>query len=190
MTRRIQPIAIAVCLALSAVAVARAASPPATTYIATLVDDHAIGLRTSSLPITIRLDRLTTGEEDEAVATAARSGKENVLRDALRRNFVGRIEINGRLGDPISYATRTVDQDGTHLLLIAPRALSPREIFRGWWSVDYPFVVVELDLRPDGTGSGHFYAATRIRTRKDGDIALTDLFFFPSRLMAVKTVAG
>jgi hypothetical protein len=157
-------------------------------YLATLVDTSHVLPHAQSVPIRVRLERLTADDRVADLVRVARDKGELALRRALETESVGRLEINGRLGDPISYARRIEDADGVHLLLISERSLSLREIFGNRRSVDYPFTVVEIDLAPDGSGSGNFYGAARIRPRKDGDIELDGLSALPARLLAVKAV--
>jgi hypothetical protein len=158
-------------------------------YLATLVDTSHVLPHAQSVPIRVRLERLTADDRVGDLVRVARENGESALRRALETESVGRLEINGRLGDPIAYARRIEDADGVHLLLIAERSLSLREIFGNRRSVDYPFTVVEIDLAADGSGSGNFYGAARIRPRKDGEIELDGLSPLPARLLAVKTVS-
>ena len=159
---------------------------PPITYIATLVDSTHILPMADSVPITIRLDRYTTESEAAHLSDVAKVKNEQGLRQALGEDFVGQLQIDNHLSDPIAYARRVEDANGTHLMLIAQRPLTMREIFQGWPTVDYPFTVLELDLGPNGTGSGTMYLAARIRPRKNGKIELVGYDFLPSRLMAVK----
>ena len=184
-------IAAAVLVLSGGVAAFAAAEPAAvdTVYLATVVDSSHVLPHSVSVPIRVRLDRLTADDRvAELVQVAQRQG-ESALQRSLQRESVGRLEINGRLGDPIAYARRIEDADGAHLLLIAERSISLREIFGNRRSVDYPFTVVEIDLAPDGAGGGLFYGAARLRPRRDGEIELDGLSLMPARLLGVKAVS-
>ncbi len=181
---------LALLLLLAAPLAARATSTKGTIYLATLVDTVHVLPFAASVPIRIRLDRFTTDRQAEHLAAVARSKGEIALRTALGHEFLGNLEVNGRIADPIAYARTFHDAQGTHVLLIAQRPLSMREIFAGWPTADYPFTVLQLDLRSDGTGSGSLIAAARIRPRKSGEIELLDFNFIPSRLFQVKTLGS
>jgi hypothetical protein len=188
-TLRLAALALALLVA-SVAAADQQTRGTATTYVATLVDSTHILPMAESVPITIRLERFTTGSEASHFSDVARARDETALRKALSEDFIGQLRIDNHLSDPIAYARRVDDQSGHHLMLIAQRPLSMREIFQGWPSVDYPFTVIELDLGPNGAGSGTIYLAARIRPHENGEIELVGYDFLPSRLMAVKKVAS
>jgi hypothetical protein len=180
---------IAVLLLAFGISGASAASAPDRIYLATLVDTSHVLPGAESIPIRVRLARLTADDRVADLASVAREKGALALRRALETESVGRLEINGHLGNPISYARRTEDASGVHLLLISERSLSLREIFGMRRSTDFPFTVVEIDLAPDGSGTGNFYGAARIRPRKGGELELDGLSPLPARLMAVKATS-
>lgn len=193
--KRTSHLAAAVTLVLLGTAAGAAAAPSSgasgsgSVYLATLVDSGHSLPRATSLPIRVRLDRFTADERVDDLVRLARRRGELALRRELQTESVGRLEIDGHLGVPIAYARRIEDADGAHLLLIAERSLSRRELFGQRTSARYPLIVVEIDLRPDGSGSGGFFAAARIFPRRDGEIELDGLNPLPARLMAVRTVS-
>ena len=162
------------------------ASAPQTVYLATVVDTSHVSPRGASMPIRVRLDRLTSDERVAELVGIAHEKGEPALRRALAGEALGRLEIDGRLGDPITYARRIEDADGAHLLLVALRSVSIREVFGSRRSVDYPFTVVQIDLDDAGHGGGAYYGVARVRPQKDGEIEVDGLGILPDRLLAVR----
>lgn len=201
MTRRLLRISIAALLA-SALPTLSAAAPGApapkaagdgayrVSFVGTLADLGDRLPRQTTQPVKIWIDRLTSDSEAEHLSEVVRAKGQNALEQALFEDSVGRLQIGDRLGYPIAFARRFVDADGEHLLLIAQRPISFREIFRNTRSRDYPFTVVELDLDVSGHGSGEVLSAARIRTRRNGEIELLNLDVRAGRLLAVAPVGG
>ena len=153
-------------------------------YLATLIDTSTVLRRQSTAPIQIRLDRLTTDAEVGALASAARQGPA-AFREVFFTRAIGRIDIDGRLGDPIYYARRYSDERGEHMIVVAQRFVSAQEHFANRRSVDYPYTVLELDFDADGAMGSYTFAA-RLEPRRDGTIVYKSLAFVPARLMAVR----
>jgi hypothetical protein len=190
MNRIVRLTALAVaCFTVSAVAARAETGAPGTQgglYLATLVDTGHVLPRAESVPLRIRLDRLTSDDEADALAKVSASGRELSLRQAFFGRYLGRLEINGRLGDPIVYARRFEDERGSHLVVIAQRFIGLRERFANVRSTDYPFTVIELDFRADGRADGEMSLAARLRPEGGGRIGYQSLGFVPGRLLAVK----
>jgi hypothetical protein len=181
---------VGVALALLASAVAPVFAKPHQTaaggavYHATLIDTSPVLRRSSTAPIRIRLDRLTTDFEVRALSNAARRGPA-AFREVFFTRAIGRIDIDGRLGDPIYYARRYSDAKGEHLIVVAQRSIDAREHFANRRSVAYPYTVVELDLDAEGQMGSYTFAA-RLEPQRDGTIDYRSLAFVPGRLMAVR----
>ena len=196
MTRKLHRTSIAALLAISLPTLA-AASPGApapqaagdgayrVSFVGTLANlgDHLP--RRSTQAVKIWIDRLTTDAEAATLAERVRAKGPDALEQALFGATVGRLQIGDRLGYPIAFARRFADADGEHLLLIAQRPISFREIFRNTRSRDYPYTVVELDLDASGHGSGEVLSAARVRTLANGEVELQNLEFLTARLLAV-----
>jgi hypothetical protein len=157
-------------------------------YLATLHETTSILGRSITVPIRIRLDRLTTDAEVEALAGAAKRGQA-AFREVFFAQALGRIEIDGRLGDPIYYARRYSDQQGEHLIVVGQRFVSAADHFANRRSVRYPYSVVELDLDAEGTMGSYTFAA-RLEPQRDGTIDYRSFSFVPARLLAVRRLEG
>jgi hypothetical protein len=155
-------------------------------WLATVVDTAHVRPGATTTPIRVRLERLTSDERTADLVRVAREKGAAALRDALSGESVGRLEIDGRLGDPILYARRVEDAAGARLLVVADRSVSLREVFGNRRSADYPYTVVEIPL--EGAATGAFYGAARLEPRRGGDIELDGLGILPERLMAVQPV--
>lgn len=188
--------ALAAIIALPFLLAAAPNSPPAragaeaVAFTATLADLGGRASRQGTLPVKIWVDRLTSDEEAAGLADLVRAEGAPALERALFGATVGRLQIGDRLGYPIAFARRFVDEQGEHLLLIAQRPISFREIFRGTRSHDYPFTVVELDLDAHGRGSGEVLSAARVLTHEDGGVEIRNLEVVAARLLAVKPVTS
>jgi hypothetical protein len=172
------------------VATPEAAHSEPTTYVATLVDTQNLLRFASTVPMKVRLERLTS--DDEAAELSALGGhkRELELRQALYNQYVGRLEIDGRIGDPIVYARRYSDERGEHLVLIAERYIPIWEYFSHLRSVDYPFTVAQLDLAPDGRAGGTIYLAAKVFANDAGELQYQGFDFLPDRLLGVRRLGA
>ena len=88
----------------------------------------------------------------------------NALLEALRKNEpVGRIRTPDSVGYDLRYAHQSPLEGGGRRVVVA----TDRPI--GFWeasdrprTVDYPFTVIELRLKPDGKGEGKLSIATKV----------------------------
>ena len=157
-------------------------------YQAWLADPFSGMPRRGNVPVRIRIDRFTTDEEARRLADLVSARGPRALKPALAELEVGRLSIGDRYMMPISYARRIQDDRGEHLILIAQRSVSFREIFRSARTKDYPYTAIQLDLDAGGHGSGELIAAAKFLPRQDGTVDLDTLQFIASRLMSVRTV--
>jgi hypothetical protein len=179
-------LALAALLAPSVVLSAEARS--VTSYQAWLVDPTSAVPRRGGVPVRIWVERFTPDSEASRLAEVVDQRGEQALKEALAEQELGRLSVGDRYVVPISYARRYVDERGEHLLLVAQRAISFREVFRGWRSKDYPYTAIQLDLREDGSGSGEVIAAAKFLPREDGTFDIDTLQAISSRLVSVRRV--
>ena len=114
--------------------------------------------------VQITINRWSTdGERKRLIQTLQTEGP-NALLEALRdTRSVGRIRTPDSIGYPLHYAHQVPLEDGGRRIVIA----TDRPI--GFWesvnrprTVDYPFTIIEMRMKPDGTGEGKMSFATRI----------------------------
>jgi len=192
---RIARIALASALPwLTAAPAFAAAKPPSdiarATYTAKLVDASVVVPYLTSLPVTVKLNRLTSVTEALQLDRLLAERGASALHDALSEQTLGQIEIDGGIGDPIRFARRFRDRDGEHLVLVAQRPTSAESTSGAWPAQRYPYLIVTLDLTAEGLGSGELIAAARFRTRKDGRVELDNPGFLASRLLAVRELGS
>jgi hypothetical protein len=160
-------------------------------YRGALMDVGNILPRTSAELVTVTLDRLTGAAELAELADIQTGARQEALRDALEGREVGRVQIGQGLSYPIS-AALAHDGEGEmrHLVLVIARPITLGEIWRSTRSLDYPFSVIELDLEPDGEGSGELNVAARVSFTADGAVQIEDLAVQPVRILGVDRVQG
>jgi hypothetical protein len=156
-------------------------------FTAALANPGSIRPRLDTQPVTVWIERLTTESEAARFDELLREKGERALGNALVEDAVGRLRVGDGETVPIGFAWRTTDDDGgEHLLLVAQRTISFREIWRGSRTRSYPFTVVQLDLDRDGRGSGEIILAGRITATRDGQVEITDADFATARLLNVR----
>ncbi|HLF57373.1 MAG TPA: hypothetical protein VI942_11060 [Thermoanaerobaculia bacterium] len=185
---RVSRVAAVLLFAVALAGVAAAVPDQTLSYQGWLVDPFSRLPRAGSLAVTIRIDRLTSDDDAKRLADLVSARGPRALGPALEELEVGRLSIGDRYMMPISYARRVRHNDGEHLILIAQRAISFREIFRSSRSKDYPYTAIELDLDETGRGSGELIAAARFLPRQDGTVDIDTLQFIAARLMSVRQV--
>ncbi len=158
------------------------------TYLATVVDPLSPRPAMVSHQVRISLDRLSSQERLKALEQAMSKNQTAFTQQVLGAETVGSLQIGTRLPIPIAFASRFEDEKGSHLLLIAQRPISIREIFSSSPRRDYPFTVLQLDLEPDGHGSGELIWAARFRSLKDGGLRLDNFNFISARLLDLRSV--
>jgi len=155
-------------------------------YQATLVDTNAALPHLASVPIRIVLERTSSDEETADLDRALASGREGAVTKQLTSHFVGRLEVDGRIGEPIGFARRYRDAEGEHLILVTRRELPRRELFSLHHSTLYPWRIVDLVLDDGGFGAGRMVVAARLKTQSSDGIRAGALGFVPERLLGVR----
>jgi hypothetical protein len=138
--------------------------------------------------IHVRIQRYTDPDETSRFAEILDKKGPDGLRSFLGgpERQVGTVQIGGRLAQPIAAAWKTQTANGEHLVLVVPRDVSIREVFGNRMTTDYPYTIVELDVRPDGRGSGDLLATARLKPGKDGGLEYQDLRPLPIRILNVQ----
>lgn len=187
-TNRFTWLFAAVALASSShLAVAQSSSQavPLGTYQATMVNLDTVFPRNTVDRITIRLDRLTPPEEAARLKEQLRTKGQAALEAKLWDRQVGTVQVQGQIAVPIA-AAKDFAADGLHrLILIVPRDIGFRELWRNSRSSDYPFTVVELDVDDQGRGSGEILPAARLSVREDGRVEFDNFAFQSLRVLNV-----
>ena len=140
--------------------------------------------------VDIRITRWSTDAEREAlIRTFVDKGPAKLL-DALQdvKPPVGFIKLPQTLAYDLRFARRTPLEDGGwRVLLVTDRPINQVEALRQGRSMDYPFTLVEIHMRKDGTGEGKLSVATKItRNEKDKVVEIENWATEPVRLTNIR----
>ena len=164
MSRNIRAASVALLLAVVAVAWSSAqthGTPEEFTAVAIANDEFGSGADR----VLIRITRWSTDAERERLVNTLRSNGSGALLDELSdMRSVGTIRTPDTLAYDLRYAHETRGEDGGRQIVIA----TDRPI--GFWeaagnarTLDYPFTVIQMQMSPEGRGTGTLSYATRIR---------------------------
>ena len=102
-------------------------------------------------------------------------GQEKLLAELQRMPRMGFIRTPGRLGWDIRFAWHMPAKDGGEkIVLVTDRPMSFREVANHHRTVDYPFTVIELEMKKGGQGDGKITVATRILPAKGSNVVVLE----------------
>jgi hypothetical protein len=171
-------------------AASRAADPVAR-FSAFAVDLGGATRRGGAGTVDIVVDRWSTAQERANLMTALREDGSGGLLKALRKmDDVGRIRGGANLGYPLRFAQEIPLAGGGRRVLIATdRPVSFLELRARPRTVDeYPFMVVDMRLGPQGEGEGKLLPVASIRLHPDHVIDIENYLDQPVRLTRVRQV--
>ena len=137
--------------------------------------------------VTISVDRWSTdAQREELIATLREKGPRammNVLQDMRRSGY---IRTSDSLGHPLYFAHQTAADDGGRaIMIVTDRPIGFWEAWENSRSTEYPFMVVQMKIAPDGRGTGTLSDATKILAY--GDIVeLENFTTAPIRLTRIQ----
>jgi hypothetical protein len=143
-----------------------------------------------SSAITLRIEQFSTPEETAEITALLARGHTGAVQSWLGERALGTLQIGDALAEPIGAAWSYSDENGRHLVVVAPRAVSIREIFGPRLRAIYPYTVAQFDLLPNGSGSGEFSFATRLRVDRGGHLGYDPLAVLPVRILGVRPLRG
>lgn len=157
------------------------------TAFAVDLNSRTTGTNTATVEITV--DRWSTDAERQMLTEALTQKGQDALLSALQKTrAVGRIRTPDSLGYDLRYAHQDPGEDGGRRIILATdRPISYWEIANATRSVDYPFTVIELRMRDDGTGEGKMSVATKITVVGNDTIALENYDLQPVLLQSVRS---
>jgi len=145
--------------------------------------------RSSATTVDIAIERWTTDDErDRLTAALSENGADSLLK-ALRKvePRVGYIRTATSIGYPLRFARQVPLPDGGRRILIATdRRLSFMEVANSRRTVDYPFLVIDMRLAPDGEGEGRLLPLARVELHPDHVVEIENYSAQPVRLTKVK----
>jgi hypothetical protein len=141
--------------------------------------------------IDIQVDRWSTdAQRDKLINALVEKGADKLLDTLQDMPVVGHFNAPGRLGIDIRFSRRTPGEDGgERIVLVTDRRIGFLEAANQPRSIDYPFTVIELNLKRDGEGEGRMSIATKvILDKKKNMITLENFDLQPVLLTQVARV--
>ena len=118
--------------------------------------------------VNIYIEAYSTSDDRKALIEAFKRRGQDGLVDALQKmKSKGRVRFSsGGVGNEVKYIIELPSQNGRKLRLITDRWLSFRELYNSNRIADYNVGAIELNLTPDGKGSGTVLPACRLTMNK------------------------
>ena len=142
-------------------------------------------LRSTSVPFTLIINRLSSPGEINQLNSALQSGGQDELLRVLSRMEAGRIQIGTGVGVPANAILATQDGERTKLVVLYERNIRFAEMRYGLRSQDYPFGYAELYIG-SGANEGMIIPAAKVRLRGTDTWEVEDFGTFPGRLMGLQ----
>jgi hypothetical protein len=146
-------------------------------------------VRWTSLTVEMTVNRWSTdAERDRLLKIVFEKGANTLLETLQDMPRVGYIRTPDSIGYDLRFARREPGEDGGERVLLAT------DRYIGFWeaanrprTIDYPFTVIDLRIRPDGKGEGKMSLFAKIiPEKKSNTIVLEDYGTQPVLLQAVK----
>lgn len=118
--------------------------------------------------VNIHIDALSTQDDRNALIEAFKLRGQDGLVDKLQdMKTKGRVRFaSGGVGNDVKYIIELPSKNGRRLRLITDRWLAFAELYNSTRSADYSVGAIELNLTPDGKGSGTVLPACRLTVNK------------------------
>jgi hypothetical protein len=185
MNRTLTPLLVgATLVALAAPALAAAApSPQLPEDFTGVVVDLA---KDSTVPITLHVDSYTTTDELRTLARAlGEKGQRGVAAALAEIKPRGWIRVGDTLGFLVPVIREFETDGGTRVFAILDRPFPIFDQLQGTRSTDFPYGLLQLDLKTDGTSNGQLIAAARALFGDDGKITLESFGTKPYQVIGV-----
>jgi len=135
--------------------------------------------------VNITIDQYSTPEDRKALIDAfKRSGQDGLVSVLEDMKPKGRIRFaSGGVGNDIKYIIELPSEKGhRRLRLVTDRNLAFGELYQGTRSRDYTVGAIELDLTPDGKGSGTVLPACKLTVNKKNQQVEVETYQNPWKL--------
>ena len=118
--------------------------------------------------INIYIEQLSTTEDRSSLINAfKKSGQEGMVKILEDMKPKGRIRFaSGGVGNDIKYIMELPSEKGRRFRLVTDRTLAFAELYQGTRSRDYTVGAIELELTPDGKGTGTVLPACKLMVNK------------------------
>lgn len=158
-------------------------------YYGIIINMRAEVPGTATTPVNIVINRWSTAEEqDQVLTTILEQGGKALLGVLQKMRPVGSVAPIGGVGFNVPYATRSRGLDGLErILLLSDRPMSFAERWYAGRSTEYPFMLIELTIRPSGEGEGRIIVAARLNADKfNRTLVVENLDIQPMQITNVK----
>lgn len=165
------------------------AAKPIEHLTAFAVDMSNTANRTRAGTIDIVVNRWSTDQERDQLLSALREGGTGGLLRALQKikDPAGYIRTPTSVGYPLRFAREISMADGGRRIIIATdRYVSFLEATRQPRSVDYPFMLVDIRMSPDGKGTGKLMPLAKVTANEDHTVEIENYASEPVRLTEVR----
>ena len=118
--------------------------------------------------VNIYIENYSTIEDRNSLIEAfKKSGQDGMVKVLEDMKPKGRIRFaSGGVGNDIKYIMELPSEKGRRLRLVTDRTLAFAELYQGTRSRDYTVGAIELELTPDGKGTGTVLPACKITVNK------------------------
>ena len=118
--------------------------------------------------VNINIEQYSTPEDRNSLISAfQKSGQEGMVKVLEDMRPKGRIRFaSGGVGNDIKYIIELPSSKGRKLRLVTDRTLAFGELYQGTRSRDYTVGAIDLELTPDGKGSGTVLPACKLTVNK------------------------
>jgi len=118
--------------------------------------------------VNIHIEAYSTPDDKQTLIDAFKRRGQDGLVDALQdMKSKGRVRFSsGGVGNDVKYIIELPSKEGRRFRLITDRWLSFTELYNSNRIVDYNVGAIELNLTPDGKGSGTVLPACRLTVNK------------------------
>ena len=142
--------------------------------------------------VKIYVNGYSTPQEAERLnSLLLKSGPDALLKQLRKMKSLGRIEQDGRVGFyDFKIITSKSTPTGRHIYAVADRPIGFLESYYSTRSRDYPFGILELDLKTGDSesekGEGTLIYAAKVRVIGGEKIDIENLTFAPIKLLGVR----
>jgi hypothetical protein len=139
--------------------------------------------------IEIDVSRWSTAAEREMLVGALAKGPDDLLKAMQDGKSVGRIHTPDAIGYDLRYAQQRPGKDGGRdIVIVTDRPISFWEATNRPRTIEYPFTLIQIHMKPNGTGEGKLALATKITADPDTKmIEIEDWEHQPISLTDVKS---
>jgi hypothetical protein len=184
--RRFAIATVSILALLSAPVLAEDKKPMADEFTAVFISMNAPGAMGS--PVQIYIESYTPDDVAESLAKTLQEKGQLALVNALPSTRAGTIRIGTADGYPLSIARQRTAEDGSRTIFLASnKPFAGFAVAEGGNAANYPFGFIQLDLKPDGTGTGTIVGAAALSFDDKKNLTVGMQASQPGRLSDVKT---